>query len=239
MNAAFSSPSSVATFAAEIDAEGVLFDMDGVLVCSTGGDERCWMRWAEHHKLTFDIRRTHGRRAADTLREHLPAADDGAIREHLAQLDTFAAEEQSGVIAYPGVRELLRTLPPYRWTVVTSASESMMRDRLRGAGIAVPAEVVAGDHVAKGKPDPEGYRRGAALLSRSPGDCVVIEDAPAGVRAGKRAGSRVIGVLSSHAPDELHEADWLVQSIDRIAVEIDESATLKLRFPALVRDHGR
>ena len=185
MNAALSSPPSAATFTAEIDAEGILFDMDGVLVCSTGGDERCWMRWAEHHKLQLDIRRTHGRRAADTLREYLPGADNDIIRDHLAQLDTFAAEEQSGVIAYPGVRKLLRTLLPYRWTVVTSASESMMRDRLRGAGIVAPAQVVAGDHVAKGKPDPEGYRRGAALLSRSPADCVVIEDAPAGVRGGE------------------------------------------------------
>ncbi len=150
-------------------------------------------------------------------------------------LDTFAAEEQTGVIVFSGVRELLHSLSPYRWTVVTSASESMMRDRLRVAGIAVPARVVSGDHVAKSKPDPEGYRRGAALLSRSPGDCVVIKDAPAGVRAGKRAGCRVIGVLSSHAPDELQEADWLVQSIGQIAVKIDESATLKLSFPALIR----
>ncbi len=235
MNAAPSSPSLAANFVAEIDAEGILFDMDGVLVCSTGGDERCWRRWAEHHKLQLDIRRTHGRRAADTLREHLPGADNDIIKDHLAQLDRFAAEEQTGVLAYPGVKQLLETLPPYRWTVVTSASESMMRDRLRGAGIIAPAQVVAGDHVAKGKPDPEGYRRGAALLSRRPADCVVLEDAPAGVRAGKRAGCRVIGVLSSHAPDELHEADWLVQSIDRIAVEIDESATLKLTFPALIR----
>lgn len=235
MNATLSSPPLAATFAAQIDAERILFDMDGVLVCSTGGDERCWMRWAEHHNTRLDIGRTHGRRAADTLREHLPEADDDTIRDHLAQLDTFAAEEQSGVIAYPGAKRLLQTLPPYRWTVVTSASESIMRDRLRWAGIAAPAQVVTGDHVAKGKPDPECYRRGAVLLSRSPSDCVVIEDAPAGVRAGKRAGCRVIGVLSSHAPEELHEADWLVQSIDQITVQIDDSATLKLRFSALVR----
>ena len=235
MNATLSGPSIAATFAAEVDAEGVLFDMDGVLVCSTGGDERCWMRWAEHHKTSLDIRRTHGRRAADTLREHLPGAAEDAIQGHLAQLDRFAAEEQSGVIRYPGVKELLCSLPPYRWTIVTSASESIMRDRLNAAGIVAPVRVVAGDHVAKGKPDPEGYRRGAALLSRSPGDCVVIEDAPAGVRVGKRAGCRVIAVLSSHPAEELREADWLVRSIDRIAVQIDESATVKLRFPAVVR----
>ncbi len=76
MNVALSSPSLAATFAAEIEAEGILFDMDGVLVCSTGGDERCWMRWAECNKLQLDIRRTHGRRAADTL----PRTSSGSRR---------------------------------------------------------------------------------------------------------------------------------------------------------------
>lgn len=212
MNAAMLDRTKQQTFAVEVEAEGVLFDMDGVLVCSTGGDERCWMRWAEHNNTRLDISRTHGRRASDTLREHLPAADDDAIRQHLAQLDAFAAEEQSGVMAYPGVKELLHSLPSCRRTVATSASEAMMRDRLRLTSITAPAQVVAGDHVVKGKPDPECYRRGAALLARSPSDCIVIEDAPVGVRTGKRAGCRMIGVLSSHASEELREADWLVQS---------------------------
>lgn len=228
-------PPQASVFAVEIDAGGVLFDMDGVLVRSTGGDERSWMRWAECHGIPLDIRRTHGRRAADTLREHLPALDEDGIAEHLAQLDAFAAEEQVGVMACPGARDLLASLPPYRWTVVTSASEAMMRNRLAASGIAAPARVVAGDHVAQGKPHPECYRRGAALLSRSPSDCVVVEDAPAGVRAAKAAGCEVVAVLTSHTSEELREADWIVESLREIAVRIDDTAMLKLSFKARVR----
>ncbi|WP_263385889.1 HAD family hydrolase [Granulicella arctica] len=83
-----------ATFPVEIAVAGLLFDMDGVLVQSTDGDERCWTRWAAHHGFaaTFELHRTHGRRAADTIQEYCPHLDARAIADHLAQLDLFAAE---------------------------------------------------------------------------------------------------------------------------------------------------
>jgi sugar-phosphatase len=224
------------TIPIEISVSGVLFDMDGVLVSSTQSDERCWTRWAAHHGLTgtFDLRRTHGRRAIDTLRDHLPDLASEAIADHLAQLDSFAEKERSSVVAYPGVIELLARIPPYRWTVVSSASEKMMLSRLQAAGIPPPKHSVGGDTIGMGKPHPEGYLRGAAILARSPQDCLVIEDAPAGIRAGKAAGCQVLAIASSHQPDELREADWIVASIDQVAVAIDaETATLNLRFPAL------
>jgi sugar-phosphatase len=220
----------------EIAVGGVLFDMDGVLVRSTHADERCWTRWATRHGLgqNFDLRRTHGRRAVDTIREHLPELSSEAIADHLAQLDSFADEEQSGVTAYPGAIELLASIPPYRWTVVTSASEKIMRSRLRAVGMTAPMHTVGGDTIVMGKPNPEGYIRGAAILTRRPEECLVIEDAPAGVRAGKAAGCQVLAVASSHRPEELREADWIVASVDRIAASVDaETADLKLRFPAI------
>ena len=86
------------------------------------------------------------------------------------------------------------------------------------------------------KPHPEGFMRGTAILARRPEECLVIEDAPAGVRAGKAAGCLVLAVASSHRPGELQEADWIVASIDQIAVSFDpETANLKLRFPAIQR----
>lgn len=226
------------TIQIEIAVAGVLFDMDGVLVRSTHGDERCWTRWVTHHGLTetFDLRRTHGRRAVDTIREYLPELTSEAMADHLAQLDSFADEEQFGVIAYPGAIELLASIPPYRWTVVTSASEKMMRSRLREAGMTTPRHTVGGDTITMGKPHPEGYLRGAGILTRQPGECLVVEDAPAGVRAGKAAGCQVLAVASSHRPDELQEADWIIASIDQITVSVDaETASLKLRFPAIQR----
>ncbi len=219
----------------EIEVGGILFDMDGVLVRSTSGDERCWTRWAERHRLTasFDLRKTHGRRAADTIREHLPHITEAELKQHLSDLDAFAEEEQIGVAAFPGADELLSSIPSHRWTVVTSASERMMRSRLASVGIVSPRSAVGGDRVTRGKPDPEGYLRGAALLSRLPHECLVVEDAPAGIQAGRSAGCQVLAVASSHAIEELRHADWIVASLDQIQLSVSDSATLNLRFPAL------
>jgi len=226
-----------ATFAVEIAVGGLLFDMDGVLVSSTSGDERCWTRWAARHLpgQPFYLRRTHGRRAADTILDHFQTLDPAGIDAHLAELDALAEEEQCGITAYPGSLELLAGLPPYRWTIVTSASETMMRSRLASVGIPAPSQVVAGDMVTHGKPHPECYLKGAALLSRRPEECLVIEDAPAGIRAANAAGCKVLAVASSHDVEELRQADWIVARLNEIKVRIDETATLNLSFPALVR----
>jgi len=219
----------------EIEVGGILFDMDGVLVRSTSGDERCWTRWAERHRLTasFDVKKMHGRRAADTIREHLPDISEAELKQHLSDLDAFAEEEQIGVTAFPGADELLSSIPSHRWTVVTSASERMMRSRLASVGMVSPRSAVGGDRVTRGKPNPEGYVRGAALLSRSPHECLVVEDAPAGIQAGRSAGCQVLAVASSHAIEELRQADWVVASLNQIQLSISDFATLKLRFPAL------
>ena len=96
-------PGPASSSIVEIEVGGILFDMDGVLVRSTSGDERCWTRWAERHRLAdgFDIRRTHGRRAADIIREHLPHLSEAELKQHLSDLDAFAEEEQIGVTASP------------------------------------------------------------------------------------------------------------------------------------------
>lgn len=122
----------------------------------------------------------------------------------------MAGEELSGITVYPGVHDLLASLPPYRWTVVTSAAETLMRSRLAAVGIVVPRHTVGGDTVKRGKPDPEGYLRGAALLSRQPHECLVIEDAPTGILAG----CQVLAVASSHDIEDLRQADWIVASLD-------------------------
>lgn len=219
-----------------IKVYGILFDMDGVLVSSTHADERCWMRWAEKHHLTdtFDLRRTHGRRAVDAISEHLPALSPDAVTEHVTQLDALAEEEQGDVQTYPGVIDLLASIPPYQWTVVTSASETIMQNRLHAAGIPAPKHAVGGDTIRHGKPYPDGYLRGAGILTRWPHECLVIEDAPAGIHAGKAAGCQVLAIASTHRPDELREADWVLASIDQIVVAIDaEDASLNVTFPAI------
>lgn len=112
------------------------------------------------------------------------------------------------VVALPGAEDLLRSLPRDRWAAVTSGGRELMTARLQAAGLPVPDVLVAAEDVAVGKPDPAGYLLAAQRLGADPADCVVLEDAPAGLEAGRRAGCRVLAVATSHTPEQL--AGWEV-----------------------------
>ena len=211
-----------------IEVRGLLFDMDGVLIDSTHSDEQAWTHWAKFHGMEdFPLRSTHGRRALDTLREVRPDLDEVAELERLEGFDSTAV---NAVELLAGVERLIASLPSKSWTVVTSAPERMMRRRLGRAGLNLPEQVVTADKVTNGKPHPEPYLAGARLLGFEPADCLVIEDAPAGIRAGKAAGCRVLGVVGSHREEELTEADWLVQSLEDVTVEVSEGGYLRVTF---------
>jgi mannitol-1-/sugar-/sorbitol-6-phosphatase len=112
---------------------------------------------------------------------------------------------------------------------VTSCTHRLMLARLKAAGLPLPERVISGDMVERGKPDPEPYRRGAELLGFLPEECVVVEDAPSGVGAGKAAGCRVLGVLGTHSAEELRAADWVVGSLEGLQVMVDTDG-LELQF---------
>ena len=116
--------------------------------------------------------------------------------------------------------------------MVTSATYRLVLVRLKAAALPVPERIVSGDRVEKGKPDPEPYRRGAEMIAVAPAECVVVEDAPSGVRAGKAAGCRVLGVLGTHAAAELRAAgaEWVVASLEDVrAVPATDGVELRLR----------
>jgi len=207
---------------------GLLFDMDGVLISSTGSDERCWLQWAQHHGMEagFSLQSTHGRRAMDTLRALRPDLDP---QEELRRLEDYDAEDYSGVCVLPGVRNLLASLPADRWAVVTSASMRLLEGRLNHAGLPVPKVLVAANHVSQGKPDPEPYVTGAKLLGLAPSECVVIEDSPAGVRSGKAAGAQVLAVLTSHTREQLPGADVYTATLEEANAFKEPDGTLCLR----------
>ncbi len=212
-----------------VEVRGLLFDMDGVLIDSTGADERAWIGWATHHGMErdFPLRATHGRRAVDSLRELRPDLDEVVELERLESFDS-AVGESAQLLA--GVSRLIGRLPEGSWTVVTSAPERLMRRRLAGAGLKLPPVVVTADKVANGKPHPEPYLAGAKVLGFAPAECLVIEDAPAGVKAGKAAGCRVLGVLGSHRAEELMEADWRVRSLEDVTAEVVEGGWIRVSF---------
>lgn len=195
----------------------VLFDVDGVLIDSGAVHGRVWDAWARLRGLDPEYVRqvTQGRRWADTLRIVAPHLD--AAEQHRA-LDAFMAREEPGMRAYEGA-ELLRalTLP---WAVVTSSDGASTRRRLAALGLPVPEVRVCAEDVAEGKPSPEGYLAAAARLGVEPGRCVVVEDSPAGVAAGRAAGCVVHAVATTHSVGELGGADLcfgtLVQAVGQL-----------------------
>jgi sugar-phosphatase len=210
-----------------ISVRGILFDMDGVLISSTGADERCWLQWAKHHRMegTFSLQSTHGRRAVDTLRALRPDLDP-VIEQR--RLEDYDAEDYSELMILPGVEKLLASLPADRWTIVTSATTRLLQGRLNHAGLPIPEVLVPAEKVTNGKPHPEPYLTGAALLKLPPADCLVIEDSPAGVASGKAAGCKVLAVLSSHPQAELAGADWFVATLEQITATSRPNGTIAI-----------
>ena len=200
-----------------VETKGLLFDMDGVLVSSIGSVNRCWRRWAAMYDIpdaaNFEI--PHGVRAIDIIRKLRPDIDEN---EGLRVIEDMEILDTEDLKVLPGVRALLESLPIERWAIVTSATRRLMLGRLKVAGLPVPERLIAGDMVENGKPHPEPYMRGAALLGFKPEECIVVEDAPSGVGAGKAAGCRVLGVLGTHAAGELQAADWITDSLTSVAV---------------------
>lgn len=215
-----------------VETQGLLFDMDGVLISSIGSVERCWGRWADHYGVdrALALRITHGRRAIDTVRTLRPDID---AEEGLRVVEDMEVLDMDDLVVLPGVAQLLAALPADRWTIVTSATTRLMTARLNHAGLPLPARMITGDMVQNGKPHPEPYMRGAELLGFAPKDCIVVEDAPAGVGAGKAAGSRVLGVLGSYPIEKLGEADWVVGSLAELRYSPGRSGEIVLGFHGL------
>jgi mannitol-1-/sugar-/sorbitol-6-phosphatase len=197
-----------------IRALGVLFDLDGVLVDSTPAVARCWTRFAVLHNFVPEevVRRAHGRPSITTLRELLPDADHQAENR---QMERWEIEDIDGLVPLPGVLSLLQSLPADRWAIVTSCTRPLAEVRIRAAGLPFPRKLVTSADVQRFKPDPDPYIKGAALLNFAPADCLVVEDAPAGIRAGKSAGSSVLALRTTSPDSELTAAgaDWIVNDL--------------------------
>jgi sugar-phosphatase len=201
----------------------LLFDMDGVLIDSTPAVARVWRGWAIEHGLDPEtvVRIAHGRPSRTTIRELLPNSD---IALEDREVERREMEDLDGVVLLPGARELLTSLPPKRWTIATSCTRPLAEVRLRAAGLPIPDTLTTSSDVKIGKPDPEPYLKAAAKLGYAASDCIVVEDAPAGVRAGKSAGARVIAFLTTMIRRDLEAAgaDWVVQNCADIAASLDD-----------------
>jgi sugar-phosphatase len=192
--------------------DAVLFDLDGVLVNSTPSVERAWRGWADLHGLDVAaiLAVAHGRRTAETISLVAPHLDAEAEAK---RLETKEIEGAANVHPIEGAAALLETLPSERWAVVTSGTRALAHARLRACGLPIPKTFVSAEDVRVGKPHPECYLRGAKLLGVGPDRCVVIEDAPSGIAAGRAAGAAVIAVTTTHPAAELSEANAVTETV--------------------------
>ena len=177
--------------------QAFLFDMDGTLITSTAAAERVWSRWAERHGLDVAafIPTIHGVRAADTIRkQNLPGID---LEAEVAWVERGEIEDLDGVVPIAGAIDFVKRLPPDRWAVVTSATVPLAEARLKAAGVTAPALMITAEQVERGKPDPAGYRLAAERLGFDITDCLVFEDAEAGIKAGEAAGTGVVVVTAA------------------------------------------
>jgi mannitol-1-/sugar-/sorbitol-6-phosphatase len=197
----------------KIFVAALLFDLDGVLINSTPAVARVWHRWALEHGFNPEevIARAHGRPSLTTVREYLPNADHEAENHEVERCEI---EDLEGVVPLPGALHLLSTLPPNRWTIATSCTRKLAEVRIKAAGLPFPPKMITSNDITLGKPNPEPYLKAASLLGFPAAECVVLEDVPAGIRAGKAAGARVIAFKTTVEEAALREAgaDWVVNN---------------------------
>jgi sugar-phosphatase len=190
----------------------VLFDVDGTLVNSTQAVTTIWREVASRYGVDADaiLKVCHGRRDQDVVPEFFPSEAVASVVREIADLELLHA---ALVEPIPGAAPALDRIAEDRWAVVTSGSRTLMTARMRGAGLRLPPVFVAADDVSRGKPDPEGYLLAASQLGVDAVSCVVVEDSPAGVAAGKAAGATVVALASTHAPDSLTNADVVIEDL--------------------------
>ncbi|MFK0152905.1 HAD family hydrolase [Streptomyces sp. NPDC090493] len=204
-----------------IHAQALLFDNDGTLVSSLASVDRCWARWAAEYGVTEEFARVelHGRPAADIVADLLPPH---LVAEAVARVEQLEVADvpNDGVHLLPGTAAFLDSLPADRWAVVTSATRRLAEARLEAVGIR-PKTLVCADDITRGKPDPEPYLLAARQLGVDPAHCVVFEDAPAGLQAGRAAGMTTVALATTHQAHEL-AADLVVKDLSALSALVTD-----------------
>ncbi|OBZ95090.1 glycerol-3-phosphatase [Pararhizobium polonicum] len=204
--------------------------MDGTLLDSTAVVERIWGDWATRHGFdpaTF-IRTIHGVRAIDVI---TPLGLDNVDPQLEAlQLQALEMEDIDGIVPIAGVVDFLNGLPREKWAIVTSAPLELAKRRMAAAGIPMPGIIVSGEDVTYGKPDPACYRLGAERLGVDPADCLVFEDAPAGIRSGETAGAEIVVISATHR-HPMKTMHLTLENYRQAGFHSDADGSLRLTIP--------
>lgn len=212
-----------------LECNAILFDLDGVLIDSSACITRHWQAWAQLHGLDVGaiMQVAHGRRTIETMQLVAPHL---ALDEEERRFTAAEVCDTEGIITIEGALALLQSLPPDAWAIVTSGSRALATARLRSRGLPVPPTMVTADDVVNGKPHPEPYLLGARLLGLQAAECVVVEDAPAGLATAAAAGMRAVGVAATHAVEELAGATATAARLGDMEVTAGTTARLAIRI---------
>jgi sugar-phosphatase len=203
--------------------DAILFDMDGTLVDSTPAVERAWRRWAAEEGLELSaLANSHGQPAAQIVARVLPPERFAASLERIVD---YELTDLDGVVPLPGAIAALASLPHERAAIVTSCSGPLAAVRIEAAGLDAPAQVVTIDDVDHGKPDPAPFLEGARRLGADPARCLVVEDAPAGLAAGRAAGCATLAVAGTHALEVL-DADAYAPDLAHVRFEVRDGGVV-------------
>ncbi|MBL5964217.1 sugar phosphatase [Lelliottia amnigena] len=219
-----------------MQCKGFLFDLDGTLVDSLPVVERSWCHWADRHGIDHQdvLNFIHGKQAITSLRHFLPGRSEEEIQSEFTYLEQIEAADTDGIVALPGAIELLQHLNEAHipWAIVTSGSIPVAHARHKAAGLPLPEVFVTAERVKRGKPEPDAFLLGAELLGLHPADCVVVEDAAAGVLAGLNAGSHVVAVNVPAGSPRLDEVDFVISSLETLDVHrnSDGNVTVSLKM---------
>lgn len=207
-----------------LSCRAILFDLDGTLVSSIAAVDRAWTIWCNEHGLdpTVVLPQIHGRRAADSVRAVAPHLD--ADRE-LARLEELESTDTRGVTVTPGALEFVEQLPAHSWGIVTSGSPAVANSRIEATHFPRPKVFVTADQIARGKPAPDPFLRGAELLGLEPAEILAFEDADPGIKSANSAGMAVVSVGCAHELARTSIRDFsqlrLLSSVDRtLKIEI-------------------
>lgn len=205
-----------------MECKGFLFDLDGTLVDSLPAVERAWVNWAVAHDIApqevLDF--IHGKQAITSLRHFLQGKSEDEIQREFVELEHIEASDTDGVQPMPGALALLARLDELNipWAIVTSGTVPIAHARHSAGQLPQPKVFITAEQVARGKPQPDAYLLGASCLGLAPQDCVVVEDAPAGLQSGLAAGCQVIAVNVPGDTLELEQVDLVLASLTQLQV---------------------